>query len=130
MMRARPGRWVLLGAAAVLAGFAGPAAAQEVPLQDPTEEAEEIDPAETQNEGLQRTARTAETGIGEVGQRQTVRDGPAIQEPLGRIDSRINNRIQNRIRNRIDRNYDPTANATSPYEIADRQTRAAQDRPR
>lgn len=126
MMRARSDRRALLGsAAAVLASLAVPVSAQGVPPQNPTEDPAGIEQAETQNEGLQRTARTADTDIGEVGQRQTMRDGPAMQDPLDRIASRINNRVENRIRNRIDRNYDPTANATSPYAVADSQTRAA-----
>lgn len=132
MMNARPDRWTLLNyaTAAALMGLAMPAAAQEIPSPEPTEVAADFDQAETQNEGLQRTARTADTGIGEVGQRQTTLDGPGLQEPLGRINSRINNRVENRIRNRIDRNYDPTSNATSPFEIANRRTRAEQGRPR
>lgn len=131
MMNALPDRWALLVSttAAALMGLAVPAAGQEFPPLEPTEDAADTDPAETQNEGLQRTARTADTGIGEVGQRQTAQDGPGVQEPLGRITSRINNRVENRIRNRIDRNYDPTANATSPFEIANRRTRAEPGRP-
>lgn len=121
--------WLGATAAAIL-GLAAPVAAQEIPQPDPSQDVEGMDQADTQNEGLQQTARTADTGIGEVGQRQTAQDGPALQEPLGRINARINNRIENRIRNRIDRNYDPTANATSPFEIADRRTRAAQRQPR
>ncbi|MBU1756417.1 MAG: hypothetical protein KJ703_05445 [Alphaproteobacteria bacterium] len=111
-------------AAALLLGLGAPAAAQQQPL-DPESEVEEFEQAGTQNEGLSETARTADTGIGEVGQRQTTRDGPVMREPLDRIDSRINNRVENRIRNRIDRYYDPTANATSPYANADRQSRAS-----
>lgn len=132
MMNPLPERRALLvsATAAALMGLGVPAAAQKIPLPEPTEDAADIDQTETQNEGLQRTARTADTGIGEVGQRQKARDGLGVQEPLGRITSRINNRVENRIRNRIDRNYDPTANATSPFEIADRRTRAGQARPR
>ena len=131
MMIALPSRQALLvSATAALVGLAVPATAQEIDPPEPTEGAPGMDQAETQNEGLQRTARTADTGIGEVGQRQTAQDGAGIHEPLGRLTSRINNRIENRIRNRIDRNYDPTANATSPFEVADRLTRAGQNRPR
>lgn len=131
MMNALPDRWALVvSATAALMGLTVPSAAQEIRQPEPAEGAADIDQAETQNEGLQRSARTADTGIGEVGQRQTARDGPGVQEPLDRINSRINNRVENRIRNRIDRNYDPTANATSPFEIADRRTRAGQGRPR
>jgi hypothetical protein len=42
---------------------------------------------------------------------------------MARIASRINNRVQNRIHNRIDRSYDPQANATSPFAVAEDQTR-------
>ncbi len=89
-----------------------------------TETGAQFEQADTQNEGLRQTARNADTGIGEVGVRQTMNDAATLQEPLDRIASRINNRVENRIRNRIDRNYDPTANATSPYEVADSQNRA------
>ncbi len=130
-MSTRQDRWALLSTTgAALIGLAVPAAAQEIPPPEPTEDTESVEQADTQNEALQRTARTADTGIGEVGQRQTAQDSPAMQEPLGRINLRINNRIENRIRNRIDRDYDPTANATSPFEIAERRTRAGQSGPR
>lgn len=116
----------------LLSGLAVPTAAQEAPpepegerVEQTATQNEDLQQAATQNEGLQQSARTADTGIGEVGQRQNVRDGAALQEPLDRIASRINNRVQNRLRNRIDRNYDPTANATSPYLNADSQTRAS-----
>ena len=75
-----------------------------------------------------RIGNTADTGNGEVGQRQTREAAPNVK-PLGRIDSRIANRVQSRIRNRIDRTYDPHANATSPFEVAGEQTKAA-GRPR
>lgn len=110
------------GAGLLLSTLAVSAAAQEAPRPP---EGEPVEQATDQNEGLSQAARTADTGIGQVGQRQTARDGPAMQDPLDRIASRINNRVENRVRNRIDRNYDPTANATSPYAVADSQTRAA-----
>lgn len=111
--------------AAALMGLAVPTAAQEISSPEPTEDVADVEQAETQNEGMQSTARTADTGIGEVGRRQTEQDSPAMRDPLGRIDSRINNRIENRIRNRIDRNYDPTANAASPFKVAEEQSRTA-----
>lgn len=119
-----------ISAALLLTGMAAPfALAQDVPWNPQTGQQpgtdEQAEQADTQNEGLRQTARNADTGIGEVGQRQTATDAATLQEPLDRIASRINNRVENRIRNRIDRNYDPTANATSPYEVADTQTRAA-----
>lgn len=71
------------------------------------------------------TGRTARSSAGQVGQRQT-RDTAAQQagiKPMARISNRIQNRVQNRIRNRIDRNYDPQANATDPFVVADEQAR-------
>lgn len=78
----------------------------------------------------ERQGRTAEVSGGEVGQRQEEDADPMISS-MGRIENRIQNRLQNRIRNRIDRNYDPGANATSPYEEATDEARAAgEPRPR
>ena len=66
--------------------------------------------------------RVADSAIGQAGQRQRRDQAAPGLEPLGRIDSRIQNRVQSRIRNRIDRSYDPTANTTSPFEVAAEQT--------
>lgn len=74
--------------------------------------------------------RPAEIGNGAVGQRQTREETPVNTAPLERIDSRIANRVQNRIRNRIDRYYDPSANATSPFEVAGDQARRSGGSPR
>lgn len=68
----------------------------------------------------------AESAAGQVGQRQTAGNSQAHIEPLGRLNNRIANRVQNRIRNRIDRSYDPTANTTSPFEVATEQTTRGQ----
>lgn len=43
--------------------------------------------------------------------------------PLARIDARIQNRVQSRMRTRIDTNYDPQANALSPFVVASAQAR-------
>jgi len=78
-----------------------------------------------------RPGETARSVAGQTGQRQT-RDQIAAEagiEPMARIDGRIQNRVQSRIRNRIDRNYDPQANATSPFVVAGDQARTA-GRPR
>lgn len=74
--------------------------------------------------------RTAESAVGRAGQRQT-RDkaAPGIS-PMSRVTNRINNRVESRIRNRIDQNYDPQANATSPFEVAGDQARTAVTRTR
>jgi len=77
------------------------------------------------------TGRIAQSAAGQVGQRQT-RDRAAQQagvKPMARIANRIQNRVQNRIRNRIDRNYDPQANATDPFVVAEDQARTS-GRPR
>lgn len=93
---------------------------------------EDEDQSITQQQQQQQTpldtnpsGRTARSSAGQVGQRQT-RDTAAQQagiEPMARIANRIQNRVQNRIRNRIDRNYDPQANATDPFVVADEQAR-------
>lgn len=70
------------------------------------------------NEGLRDAGRTADAGAGEIGQRQSATDTASDARPIGRIANRIENRVQNRLRNRIDRNYDPRANATSPFDRA------------
>ena len=69
--------------------------------------------------------RTAETSIGEVGQRQRMDEVAPNLEPMVRIPSRIQNRVQSRIRSRLDRYYDPQANAASPFEVAGEQGRKA-----
>lgn len=81
----------------------------------------QTEPEITQDEGLEQSARTADTGIGEVGQRQTGSEPAVLQQPLGRITSRINTRIENRIRNRIDRNYDPTQSSEAIRQPVNRQ---------
>lgn len=54
-----------------------------------------------------QNARTSDTGIGQVGQRQTRQDAAreAGIEPMARIDNRIRNRVQSRLRTRLDQNY-------------------------
>lgn len=65
---------------------------------------------------IARPGQVVNSAVGQVGQRQTA--ASILAEPMGRISNRIANRVQNRIRNRIDRAYDPTANTTSPFEVA------------
>lgn len=68
------------------------------------------------------TGQVARSPVGQAGQRQVTRGAGA--EPLARLDTRIANRVQSRIRNRIDSDYDPQADATSPFEVADEEARA------
>jgi hypothetical protein len=68
-----------------------------------------------------RTGQTADTAAGRVGERQRADQADGI-EPMARINNRIANRVQSRVRNRIDRNYDPMANASSPFAIAGQAT--------
>ncbi|EQB29972.1 MULTISPECIES: hypothetical protein [Sphingomonadales] len=84
----------IIGTAAALPLVASPTQAQETP----------------------RPGQVADSAVGQVGQRQTAASIQA--EPMGRISNRVTNRVQNRIRNRIDRSYNPTANTTSPFEVA------------
>lgn len=104
-----------------------PLAAQNVPIDPNVRQFEEA--AQNQNDGLGDTGRTADTGVGDVGQRQIQRGTPEAVSTLGRINNRVENRVQNRIRNRIDRNYDPTANATAPFERAERRATTVTQRP-
>lgn len=61
-----------------------------------------------------------------VGQRQTREQVAPIAgiTPMTRINSRVANRVQSRFRNRIDRYYDPSANATSPFKVAEERARS------
>lgn len=107
--------------------FGGPAMAQSLPIDPGSRLAE----PQSQDEGLLASARTADAGAGEIGQRQERGDAAPNVEPLGRIDNRIENRLRNRLRNRVDRDYDPMANATSPFERADKRAReSVRTRPR
>ena len=73
---------------------------------------------------IARPGQIATSAVGQIGQRQSA---AAIDTgPMGRVNIRIANRVQNRIRNRIDRSYDPTANTTSPFEVAAEQTTRGQ----
>lgn len=70
-----------------------------------------------------RTGEVAQSQVGQAGQRQTreIVDQKLGVNPMARINTRLQNRVQSRVRNRIDRNYDPTANATSPFAVASEQ---------
>lgn len=72
------------------------------------------------------SSEVAQSSIGQAGVRQTISNNQTNIEPTGRLNNRIANRVQNRIRNRIDRYYDPTANATSPFEVAAEKVTSAQ----
>lgn len=110
---------LLLLSGLLLAGHpATDGAAQQVPVADQAPLPPPPPPA----------ARTPEAGNGRIGQRQT-KDGVAREtgiEPMARLQTRVANRVQSRLRNRIDRNYDPSANATSPFVVAGEQARRPQ----
>lgn len=89
------------------------------------DEAENLQPHPLPPSLSPQAGRTADTGIGDVGQRQTREESATNIQPLGRIDSRIGNRVQSRIRNRIDANYDPQSNALSPFRVAGDEVKAA-----
>ena len=76
-----------------------------------------------------RAGQTADGLSGQAGVRQS-RDQVEGVNPMARIGNRIQNRVQARLRNRIDRNYDPRANATSPFDIAGQETQRAGQSPR
>jgi hypothetical protein len=104
---------------AALLVLGAPATAQTFPIDPGARQVE----ARSQAEGLSEMARTADTGAGEIGQRQTREEAAPNIEPLGRINYRIENRVQSRLRNRVDRNYDATANVTAPFKRAEGRTR-------
>jgi hypothetical protein len=115
------GRFLTGAAVALLAHigfFISPAAAQDSPSNpsDPSM-------ASDQNEGLREIGRTAETGIGQVGQRQTTSNAGPNVDPTGRVNNRIRSRVQNRISNRIDRYYDPKADTTEAFNAPGDQVR-------
>jgi len=68
-------------------------------------------------------SQTAGAASGRVGQRQTRESEAQLAgtSPLLRVSNRVSNRVQSRLRNRIDRYYDPRANATSPFKVANEQ---------
>lgn len=104
--------------AAVLVWFGSPASAAQERHAPPEELPVVVAP---------QVGRTADSAAGRIGQRQSRESTTtAINgEPLARIGNRIANRVQSRIRNRIDQNYDPRANATSPFVVAGDRVRAA-----
>ncbi|MBN8849642.1 MULTISPECIES: hypothetical protein [unclassified Sphingomonas] len=113
---------ILLWAALTTTIFASiPAVAQSRDAQEEVQNQQL--PSSRKAADLATLGRTADSAVGEVGQRQTRTQVAPNIEPLARIDSRIQNRVQNRIRNRIDRYYDPQANATSPFAVAVDQAR-------
>lgn len=104
---------------ALISGFGGQLSAQsQVAAPSSLQTA-----AQGDADGMREISRTADAGVGEVGQRQTRDDYAPRIEPTGRLSTRVENRIQNRLRNRIDQNYDATANATSPFERANQRVR-------
>lgn len=74
--------------------------------------------------------QVAQSTAGKVGQRQIGNQVVPGIVSGDRINSRITNRVQSRIRNRIDRNYDPQANAVSPFKVAGDQAKIAGQPPR
>lgn len=97
---------------------ASPASAQEFPS------ASGSDGGSGQGDGGQEMGRTAETGAGEVGQRQTVWDAPNVQ-PMTRINNRVQLRVESRVNSRIDRNHDADMGTTSAFDVANIRARRA-----
>lgn len=69
--------------------------------------------------------QTADSSVGQVGQRQTRETVAESIAPMARIDTRIRNRVQLRVDNRIGRNYDPQYGAASRIDVAKEQARTA-----
>jgi hypothetical protein len=74
--------------------------------------------------------RVSKSTAGVAGQRQSAANAQALSRPLARVTSRVPNRIELRLRSRIDSNYDPQANARSPFALAEQRSRAVGRPPR
>lgn len=125
-------RFAALGAVLSGALLAVPAMSQDpTPVSRPSPRPPDAKaPARNQNQALRDAGRTAQTGSGKVGKRQSAADTARVVFPLGRLSTRVQNRVQSRIRNRIDENYDPAANAASPFEVAAERARSVGRPPR
>ena len=73
---------------------------------------------------LTSVGRVAGSSVGKIGQRQTKQEMQGIR-PMARLGNRIQNHVQLRLRNRIDRAYQPQADISDPFAVADDQARTA-----
>lgn len=102
------------------ASFAVSLVATSAVAQEISSSASDAERVITQNEGLEQLGRTAETGVGEVGQRLTRWDIAPNIEPMARVNRRIENRVENRLTSRIDTENRREADANSAFEMANR----------
>ena len=106
----------------------GQAGAANVSIQSIDEqEAFEAEPSVTIIEN--RSGRIAEASVGVVGQRQTRSQTAIGNRSTARVSGRLQTRVQNRLRNRIDRYYNPQANATDPFAVAEAESMSAGNSP-
>lgn len=70
-----------------------------------------------------QSGRTADTGIGEVGERQTKDTSAANIAPMGRVENRLSNRIHGRYNNRLDRFQYPDVTGSAAFTAAEKETR-------
>lgn len=68
--------------------------------------------------------RTADIGIGQVGQRQSSSDAAPSISTTKRLNNRIQNRINNRIENRVDRDFQEFDGNSDAFERAGDQRRS------
>lgn len=78
-----------------------------------------------QPEGQEQLGRIAATPVGEIGQRQTIRDSATNIAPITRINNRIESRIESRLDTRLDRNYEAAPATTSAFATASARSRQA-----
>lgn len=78
---------------------------------------DQLPPPQPSTIGPQPVGNTADSAAGPAGTRRTQSSFAGI-DPIARLNTRVQNRVQSRLRNRIDRNYDPRANARSPFDAA------------
>ena len=77
----------------------------------------------------EEAARTADIGIGQVGQRQSSSQAAPSISTTKRVNNRIQSRINNRIENRIDRDFQEGDDNTDAFERAVEQARSSSQQP-
>lgn len=118
--------WGLVQAVALALMVGGLIAAPPLSAQRDKQRDEPVDEAVPPPKPLGSAARGADqssqgkaatSAVGRAGERQSRASVVGIA-PTARLQTRVANRVQTRLRSRIDRNYDPQANAISPFTVA------------
>jgi hypothetical protein len=78
----------------------------------------------------QEPGQTAQSSVGQAGQRQTREQAVPSVAPMSRISSRIQNRVETRLSTRIDPNARAAETDLSPFAAAADETRTPVQPPR